>query len=486
MNVLLVHSDLAQPSVLLEKLRNSFDVHWVSTVEQAIAHASQNKPDAIVVKLRWDNSDDLLLMGQLTINCPAVPLLLIHQFEHSEPGRSVEHFSLMSHVERVLMVPDDDADRVLLGLHVLLTSEYLPPALQAIMDTFCQGPAHPFLALDAHFRCVYANSAASGYTGFTPGELIGKGFWDIFPDAQSAATQQRLTIAVTLRMPDRFEFFLRSRRIWLELRVFPWRCGISLLMAEATGRKNIEREPIESKAPGESLEQREAESGGTTHTSQLLQALAIELTQTEYRERRRLAQMLHDNLLQLLVAARMHTGMALARAADLPLHDLLLQADTLLAESIEMSRAVMFELSPRALHESGLTPALHSLARHMRERYGLQVEISSQSEVHVPPDDRILLFEAARELLFNVLKHSRKGAARVSLSAKDSRLILAVEDTGRGFDVVSYLRHSSEANVFGLFSIKQRLELVGGGLDINSRIGQGTSVYVTLPIRTRA
>ncbi len=487
--VLLVHSDQAQRRVLVKKLGNSFDVFGVSTVAEAIAEASQNKPAAIVVKLQWDDPGDLLLMEQLTMSHPAVPLLLIrgfvHALQHSEPGRSVDQFPLMPHVGHVLVVPSEDGDRVLLGLHVLLASEYLPPALQAIIDTFCQGVAHPFLVLDDHFQCVYANSAAAGYTRFTPGELLGKAFWDAFPDAQSPAMQQRLTMAATLRVPDTFEFFLASRRIWLELRVFPWRSGISLLLAEVTNRKNIEAAEIQLRALSESTKQSEAESTDSTHPSQLLRALAVELTQTEYRERRRLAQMLHDNLLQLLVAARMRTGMVLTQAVGLPLHDLLLQTDSLLRESIEVSRSVMFELSPRSLHESGLTPALHSLARHMGERYDLQVKVSSDKEVHVPPDDRILLFEAARELLFNVLKHSGKGTAAVSFWSKDSRLVLTVEDTGRGFDVDSYVRHSSEASVFGLFSIRQRLELVGGRLEINSRLGHGTSVHVTLPIRAR-
>src|SRR5207247_2645487 len=152
----------------------------------------------------------------------------------------------------------------------------------------------------------------------------------------------------------------------------------------------------------------------------------------------------------------------------------------------DMCRSIMFEFAPRALDESRLAPALHSLARHMRERYGLQVDVCSHTEFYVPPDDRILLFETARELLFNVLKHSGKGAAAVSLASKDSRLLLTVEDKGRGFDVDSYLRHSSEASVFGLFSIKQRLELAGGHLEIHSRVDHGTLVHVTLPVRPRA
>ena len=257
-------------------------------------------------------------------------------------------------------------------------------------------------------------------------------------------------------------------------------------MGEVTGRQNIENAEAESKARSEDVKQGEAECNESGHRSQLLRALAIELTQTEYRERRRLAQMLHDNLLQLLLAARMRTEMVLARPAGLPAQDLLTQVDSILLESIEMCRSVMFELSPRALNESGLTTALHSLARHMRERYGLLVEVSPHAEVDVPPEDRILLFETARELLFNVLKHSGKGAATVSLASKDSRLLLTVEDTGRGFDVDSYLRYSSEASVFGLFSIKQRLELAGGHLEIHSRVDHGTLVHVTLPVRPRA
>src|SRR5213593_2816118 len=132
-NVLLVHPDPAQRRSLADRLSSSVHILPFSTLDEAIALASACRPDAVAIKLRH-NRDDLRLLEQWAASQPAVPLLLMRELEEKpEAGGAAdtERLSAMPGLERVLIVPDDNPDCLLIGLHMLLASEYLPPAMQA-------------------------------------------------------------------------------------------------------------------------------------------------------------------------------------------------------------------------------------------------------------------------------------------------------------------------------------------------------------------
>ena len=149
------------------------------------------------------------------------------------------------------------------------------------------------------------------------------------------------------------------------------------------------------------------------HRAAQLQSLASELTLTEHRERRRLAQLLHDHLQQLLYAARLSVTTLKRRVPDKELQDMIQHLDMLLGQCIEESRSVTLELSPPVLYDAGLTPALEWLARQMQLNYGLLVKVHSDVQTEPEAEDiKVLLFQSVRELLFNVVKHAGRKAHR--------------------------------------------------------------------------
>ena len=213
-----------------------------------------------------------------------------------------------------------------------------------------------------------------------------------------------------------------------------------------------------------------------------LQALARRLTQAEHRERRRLAKLLHDHLQQLLVAARITTATARRRADHEEMQRLLERIDELLDESIGASRSLTRDLCPPVLYDVGLLGALAWLARSMEEKQRLKIEL--KSEAAVEPDDqemKVLVFEAVREALFNVAKHAGVPEAKVTVArTKNDEIVAEVSDKGVGFDLAA-LSGDGDRLGFGLFSSRQRLELMGGRFEIDSAPGEGTRVTIGVP-----
>jgi PAS domain S-box-containing protein len=229
-------------------------------------------------------------------------------------------------------------------------------------------------------------------------------------------------------------------------------------------------------------ERDQAQQNLETKASQL-QILAGELVRTEQRERRRIAQLLHDQLQQLLAAA-LYGLVSLHPAEKTPkFQDDLTKISDLLRECIEMSRSLTSELSHPALSEPDLRAALEWLAAWMKEKHGLEVEVEAAQAVTVEAEEtRIMLVQAVRELLFNVAKHAGVLRARVRLAVTaDNRVQITVSDEGVGFKAAGILSIGGVSSGIGLFSIRERLALAGGGMELESSPGRGSRFTVWVP-----
>jgi signal transduction histidine kinase len=212
--------------------------------------------------------------------------------------------------------------------------------------------------------------------------------------------------------------------------------------------------------------------------------LASTLTLAEQEERRRIAQILHDDLQQLLYAIRMritNVGVDLA-GADALVKQQIQEVDSWLTDAIRITRRLTVELSPPMLKEEGLVDALGWLATQMAEDNDLRVAILAEHPIRIASQDiRVLLFQIVRELLFNVVKHTLVDQATVELHEDDaSQLLIIVADKGRGFDVGA--ASAAHAGGFGLFSVRERLAFFGGQMTIVSAPGAGTQVTVSIAL----
>lgn len=209
-----------------------------------------------------------------------------------------------------------------------------------------------------------------------------------------------------------------------------------------------------------------------------LRRLASELTLAEQSERRRIASVLHDDLQQLLVGATLSLR-PLTRAKHQTTRQAAETVENILSRVIARSRSLALELNPPLLLRGGLSGALAWLGRHMKEQHGLTVSVDAEDGLLTPsPDELTVLYQSARELLFNVVKHAGVSSARLEMREIRGGLRMSVSDRGAGFNASRLARGGG----FGLASIRDRLELLGGALKIESAPGRGSRFTLSLPL----
>ena len=199
---------------------------------------------------------------------------------------------------------------------------------------------------------------------------------------------------------------------------------------------------------------------------------------TQEAERRRLAGDIHDGISQRLVTLSDHldalgsviTGDPAEAATQLRL------ARGLVDLTLDEARAAIGGLRPPVLDDLGLAGGLASLARSLPD-IDVGVEVTEQ---RLPEHVEIALYRIAQECLQNILKHARASSTDLSFTVAEGRARLTVTDDGVGFDL-----GADRSAGYGIQSMTERAELVGGTLSVVSRPGSGTSVTATVPVGSR-
>ncbi|MFP4145862.1 MAG: PAS domain S-box protein [Phycisphaeraceae bacterium] len=404
--------------------------------------------------------------------------------------------------EVILQPLQDAADRVVgvLGAATDITDRWrYEQALRQSEDRFRETFAHAPVGMaitDPQGRFLHVNQAYCDITGYSEQQLLNQNF-----------TFQKLTHPEDLgQYLDRLDALLKGTipALFVEKRYRRADGREVWVRASGTVRRDVSGQPTQLVGLVEDITaRREAEQRLQDLTATLeervreraavaeqrasqLQAMAFELTQAEERERKRMAQILHDGLQQLLVGASFKTELLKSNRHDPDLLERELgQLSDLLRQCIDASRSLSYDLSPPVLYQEGLAAALRHTARQMQEKHGLCVEvvIDADHQLDLPRTLRVLLFQAVRELLFNVVKHAGADRARVWVTSTANRLAIDVSDEGAGFDPAAL--ETETIGGFGLFSIRERIKLLGGDMEIDSTPGQGSRFTLWVPQITR-
>lgn len=206
--------------------------------------------------------------------------------------------------------------------------------------------------------------------------------------------------------------------------------------------------------------------------------LAAQLNMSEERERRNLALELHDNLGQLLAAIKIRLS---SLGVDDDGGDRQAVSD-LVNRAENAVRSITQQLSPPVLHALGLAHALDWLGEEIEKIYAVKVHVDHESPaLSLGSEIQAVLYRSVRELLINVAKHAAVDEASLTLVTDDNALSLVVSDAGCGFDTAALDAAPLPEKGFGLRSIGERIRYLGGSIEIDSSLGNGTTVTLSVP-----
>jgi PAS domain S-box-containing protein len=218
-----------------------------------------------------------------------------------------------------------------------------------------------------------------------------------------------------------------------------------------------------------------------------LKSMAVASLLNEERQRRRIAHGLHDDIGQKLAVAKLDLLTALQQGRDHDTTESVKKVCLKIDEMMEKVRSLTFELSNPVLSELGLEAAIERhLSREIRDKHGIEFRLDKCGLLNQLDEDMcICLFRSVRELLNNVVKHSRAQKVVISLDKTDGNVIIVVRDDGDGFDLTEVNSKINAGVGFGLFSIREQLESYAGKLKVESSPGRGSCFTITMPLSVR-
>jgi PAS domain S-box-containing protein len=338
-----------------------------------------------------------------------------------------------------------------------------------MLEAFFRHTITPLAFLDRHFNFVRVNEAYAAAAGKSPEYFVGRNHFALYPNDEDQAIFEQTVrsrqayhaYAQPFTYPDQPE---RGTTYW-DWRLTPlcdYRGDVQFLVLsldDVTERRHAVDE-LENRA-------------------RQLQRVTLEMLEAEDRERKRLAEILHDDLQQTLAAAKFQLGLLDGRVrSDEDLVATVRQVKQMLKDAIEESRNLSHELGPAVLSQSALDDTFEWLAHQMESKHGLVVHVQTRGPIHSPSEPvRRFLYRAAREILFNVIKHAEVSEAKLRLKRVRNQLRLTISDKGQGFD----LRSLAGTTGFGLLNVRERAELLGGRMKIKSATGKGSTFLIAVP-----
>jgi len=327
-------------------------------------------------------------------------------------------------------------------------------------------------------RYEYVSPSVTRLTGYSPEEH----YDDPEITLKMAHPHDRPLLAALIRAPSAFSDPVTIRLVrkdgsllWTEHRI----AGIYDATANVVAIEGIARDITERREAEDEL-WRTVETLRKTdgQRRKLLSLLAA----AEVKERKQLAEDLHDDSIQVVTAAVLRVQVLRKRFAEDPARAVeLTQLEETLRHALERLRHVSFELRPPALDTEGLIPALRVYLEKLREDHGIRFELVDHLDLDPPLETRTTIYRIAQEALANVRKHADADRVHVLAEQQDRGYLVRVQDDGDGFDLS---RGTTVPGHLGLLAMRERAELAGGWWKCRSAPGAGTTVEFWVPRET--
>ena len=213
-------------------------------------------------------------------------------------------------------------------------------------------------------------------------------------------------------------------------------------------------------------------------------SISNRLAKVEEIERRQLAEVLHDRIGENLTALSIALNVAKNQLSTHTAEELKARLDDcleLVRQTGERTRSLMYDLHPLALEEDGIIAALQIYSAHIAYRSNIHIDIQPEELIfRFPETIEIALFRIAQEALNNVVKHANARQVFIRFRVEPEKIYMLIKDDGDGFNP-NVLKKLAKQSHWGILSMQERAEAVGGQLKVESKIGSGTSITVEVP-----
>ncbi len=332
------------------------------------------------------------------------------------------------------------------------------------------------LRFDASFKITFMNKFGCELFGCEQQDILGKKLMDVIaPTAKTSGRYVKSIIEDIFRNPQKHRTheneIIRqdNSRVWISWTNKP--------VFDETGRF------MEILSIGNDITERKVVEDALFASREQLKSMGAELSIAEERERQRIATEFHDLVGQNLTLAKIKLDSLLSdpESAKLPLS--IRDVRELIGNAMKELRSQIFRISPPILHMVGFEAAVESLCEKYQEDCGINVVfIDDGKKKPIEEDLRGTLYTMVRELLLNVAKHAKARNVVVSVEQIEDNIEIRVEDDGAGFDPSQICQPPGKKSCLGLFSIKQRIEYLGGTITTDSEPGRGSRIALFVPM----
>lgn len=375
-----------------------------------------------------------------------------------------------------------------------------------IFDTTLSSITDFAYIFDRNCRFLYANQALLDLWGIKLEEAVGKDFFDLkYPDELAARLQRQIQQVIDTKagLTDEtpytsptgaggyYEYIFRP--------VFDHEGNVEVVAGstrDITERKRVEEELRQSQESfrvlAETLENQvrsrttelEERNNHVVTQSEQLRDLSVRLMETQDQTGRRIARELHDSAGQTIAALAMTLGQIQreVQSSSPRVIELAEEARNYAQELGREIRTTSYLLHPPMLDEIGLQAALSWYVGGLKERAGLDVTLIVDGEFERPSREmELTIFRVVQECLTNVHRHSGSKVAHIKLAREGANVVVEVRDEGRGMSPDNLARMREKSSGLGLRGIRERVRTFAGDVRIESQVGVGTTIFVTLP-----
>lgn len=459
-------------TTVLNKFIPDCQVLWALTAEEGIKTAAEELPDTILLDIVMPDMDgftvcSILKESEITRHIPVVFISAIIKDSESiikglETGadafitKPINPAELSAQVKVMLRIKQAEDDLKRESAKYRIITETSPSAIATI---------------NLKGEITYASIKTLEIFGYDDdSEILGKNAFEFLVPGHREAIRHALTVVLKREIVKDYEFIFMRK----DGSEFYGQISASLLKTnkgEAEGFIIIINDITKRKMYESKLKDYQKR----------LKKMNSELIIAEEKERRRIAEYLHDGIGQTLSIAYINLSSLINENFSPEVRKIIRESSEFLNDSIIKSRSLTYDLSPPILYELGLIPAIKWKLDQVESQYRKKTKfVSNLKHIEITNEIRILLYRIVNELISNVIKHAESTEIVAEITMDEKYYYISVSDNGKGFNY-KFERALTNTGGFGLFSINERLDSINGKLSIISSEGKGTKATVIIP-----